>query len=47
MGMMILFVLPIAFFLESWKYVEPAMIAAAITGGFVGEAWHRWRMGNS
>jgi ethanolamine transporter EutH len=44
MGMTILFTVPVAYFVEHWKYAAPAVMAAMITGIFAGEAWHCWRM---
>lgn len=44
-GMILLFTIIVSFFVESWKYAEPAILTAIITGGFAGEAWHRWRTG--
>lgn len=44
MGMTILFAVPVAYFVEHWKYAAPAMMVAIITGIFAGEAWHRWRV---
>lgn len=45
-GMMMLFTLIVCFLVEGWRYAEPAILTAIITGGFAGEAWHRWRTGS-
>lgn len=43
-GMIVLFTLPVCVLVEGRKYAVPAIWTAVITGCFIGEAWHRWRM---
>lgn len=44
-GMILLFTIIVSLLVEHWKYAEPAILMAVITGGFAGEVWHRWREG--
>lgn len=46
LGMMMLFALLVAVLSGHWRYAGPATLVALITGGFTGEAWHRWRVGS-
>lgn len=46
LGMMMLFAIIVSVLAGSWRYAGPATLVAIITGGFVGEAWHRWRIGS-
>lgn len=45
-GMMMLFAIVVSVLAGQWEYAGPATLAAIITGGHVGEAWHRWRTGS-
>lgn len=45
LGWMMLLGLLAATIAGQWKHAGPLTLAAIIVGGFVGEAWHRWREG--
>lgn len=44
--MMMLLGIIVAVMAGSWQYARHATLVAIITGGFVGEVWHRWRSGS-
>jgi len=44
-GTIILFMVPVCWLVEHWKYAGPAIWTAIVMGIFCGEAWHRWREG--
>ncbi len=47
LGMTMIFGVSTAYCLGSWEHTGVVTMVAIIIGGFVGEAWHRWRQDNA